>query len=209
MTDLNYPYYFNYFIVSLSFTSAPLSLQLAPRYKVPTRLRKLGLCFIHLCLYANNLTLSWSISHVSHYFFALFRIIMVTITGILFSVIHDIKIARRDGTSNVSFCSGVTHRRRLTVINTNHGFKWKKKKSVIIRRKLRSLLYNFQMEDNTLWSTQNDLFVASVWTRQNCDYSGFVVAEFNSKFSWVPQRSRRATKAKFPVWSTSVPALGD
>lgn len=197
--------------MSLSFTSAPLSLQLAPRYKVPTRLRKLGLCFIHLCLYANNLTLSWSISHVSHYLFALFRIIMVTISGILFSVIHDIKIARRDGTSNVSYLLWSDSQTETHCYKYKPRFqmKKKKKKSVIIRRKLRSLLYNFQMEDNTLWSTQNDLFVASVWTRQNCDYSGFVVAEFNSKFSWVPQRSRRATKAKFPVWSTSVPALGD
>ena len=50
---------------------------------------------------------------------------MFTITGILSSVIDDIKIARREGTFNVSY--SLWSALKSHCYNTNHGFKMKKR----------------------------------------------------------------------------------
>lgn len=62
---------------------------------------KMRACFIHLCLYAKNLTLSMHVS--KKFFFALFVIKIRSLSLEFFSVIHDIKTARREGNCKVSF----------------------------------------------------------------------------------------------------------
>ena len=108
------PYYFNYFIVSVCFRRYLIATVGATSQgvKEPEKIRP---CSIHLWLYAK-------ISHCQCMFLNNFLLCLeLKYVHSHWNSIHHIKIARREGTSNVSYLLWSPPESHC--YNTNHGFK--------------------------------------------------------------------------------------